>query len=147
MRTKDLCMIFACTLTGFTMNAQINIGTFQEPHRGAVLHLRTSTRLNSDSLGMKLTVTALPDTAKLYLGTSGSSIYHLDVDETATGMIVYNLTERPCGGLTKCLYIWNGGNWIPLGCPVPTCDSVPEVGAIDCPIVLNRISTHKHKPQ
>ncbi|MDR1737350.1 MAG: fibrobacter succinogenes major paralogous domain-containing protein, partial [Candidatus Symbiothrix sp.] len=75
-----------------------------------------------DTLGTKLPVVALPDTAHLNLGDA--LIYNLDVDETATGMVVYNISDDPCGrGLIPCLYVWDGATWRPAGCPFPDCTS------------------------
>jgi len=113
---RKLFVIMICTVTPLVVNAQVNIGTLQEPHRGAILHLRTTTqevpRIATDTLGLKLTVVALPDTAHLNLGDA--SVYDLDDDLSATGMIVYNKTTDPTLGLMPCLYVWNGATWHPL---------------------------------
>ncbi|MDR1738033.1 MAG: hypothetical protein LBR66_04340 [Candidatus Symbiothrix sp.] len=119
-------MLFACTFASFTGKAQVTIGTLQDPHRAALLHLRSRTDIvptqQVDTLGTKLTVVALPDTAHLNLGDA--LIYNLDVDPSATGMVVYNITDDPCGrGLIPCLYVWDGATWHPAGCPFPECTS------------------------
>jgi len=118
MKHKILFSFLACTLAGVGAAAQVNIGTLDDPHRAAILHLRTTSEVGkSDSLGMKIPKVALPDTAKLHLG--GAETCNLDVDETAAGMLVFNITDDPCGGLTPCLYVWDGASWLVMGCKVP----------------------------
>jgi hypothetical protein len=129
MKQKIFIMLFACLSASFAGKAQVTIGTLQDPHRAALLHLRTTTQdvpvAARDTLGTKLPVVALPDTAHLNLGDA--LIYNLDVDETATGMVVYNITDDPCGrGLIPCLYVWDGATWHPAGCPFPECIPEPE---------------------
>jgi len=120
---KILFMTYTCLVAGLTTRAQVTIGTLKEPHRGAVLHLCTSrdalSLSASDTLGLKLTVTDLPDTIRLNLGNQASS--QLDVDPTATGMVVYNRTLDVCKGLVPCLYVWDGATWHPVGCSLPSC--------------------------
>ncbi|MDR1737992.1 MAG: hypothetical protein LBR66_04130 [Candidatus Symbiothrix sp.] len=119
MKKKSLLIFVYCAFAVLAARAQVNIGTPKEAHRAAVLHMGTSLTTGlPDTLGMKLTVVHLPDTAHLNLGPPGSALYLSDIDEAAMGMVVYNLSGDPCGtgGLTPCLYVWNGGNWMPLGC-------------------------------
>ncbi|MDR1738557.1 MAG: hypothetical protein LBR66_07080 [Candidatus Symbiothrix sp.] len=118
-------VVLSTTIIATTMtSAQINIGTLDLPHRAALLQLRTTSVSGAvDSLGLKLPVVALPDTSKLYLGDTYT--YLLDVDESATGMVVYNKTDDPCKGLTPCVYVWSGEYWRPAGCPIPTCVHTP----------------------
>ncbi|MDR1738563.1 MAG: fibrobacter succinogenes major paralogous domain-containing protein [Candidatus Symbiothrix sp.] len=112
----------ACLVAGSAATAQVNIGTLDTPHRASLLHLRTSSDSDkTDSLGVKLPAIALPDTAKLHLGDAYTN--DLDVDETATGMIVFNKTNNPCAGLTPCLYVWDGATWHAAGCTMPQCVS------------------------
>ncbi|MDR1739008.1 MAG: hypothetical protein LBR66_09385, partial [Candidatus Symbiothrix sp.] len=123
MKTFRILLAVVCLLASMTTMSQITVGTRQEAHRGALLHLRTTTqdvpRETYDTLGLKLTVVDLPDTSKLYLGDALT--YGLDVDKTATGMVVYNRTNDPCSALVPCLYVWDGATWHPAGCPVPEC--------------------------
>ncbi|MDR1738637.1 MAG: hypothetical protein LBR66_07485, partial [Candidatus Symbiothrix sp.] len=117
MKHKILFSFLACTLAGVGAVAQVNIGTLDDPHRAAILHLRTTSEVGkSDSLGVKIPKVALPDTAKLHLG--GAETCNLDVDETAAGMLVFNITDDPCGGLTPCLYVWDGASWLVMGCEI-----------------------------
>ncbi|MDR1738128.1 MAG: hypothetical protein LBR66_04825, partial [Candidatus Symbiothrix sp.] len=121
---KIILILFTCLCATLAGKAQVTIGTLQDPHRGALIHLRTTTdnvpTQRVDTLGTKLPVVALPDTAHLNLGDA--LIYNLDVDETATGMVVYNTTNDPCGrGLIPCLYVWDGATWRPAGCSFPEC--------------------------
>jgi len=128
-------LLLVCLSAALTSQAQVRIGVPLEPHRGAVLQMGTSPTLDvTDTLGMKLTVVSLPDTTRLYLGTPSAdpaSMYQRDYDLPATGMVVYNITEEPCSGMVRCLYVWTGGNWVPLGCSIPPCEL--HIGSVECP--------------
>jgi len=134
LRNTKLTVIFLILILGSlstTGSAQINIGTMNEPHRAAVLQIRTSsTPGGNDTLGMKLTVVALPDTAHLNL-TTNPAIHDRDTDETAIGMVVYNITDDCTAGLTPCLYVWLGDKWTPLGCTIRNCYFAPGVIYVD----------------
>ncbi|MDR1738787.1 MAG: hypothetical protein LBR66_08250 [Candidatus Symbiothrix sp.] len=125
MERKIFFTLLACLLASFAGKAQVTIGTLQLPHPGAILHLRTSTQnlpsLETDSLGMKLPVVALPDT--VYLNLGDELTYDRDIDLSAMGMVVYNTTDNCSKGLMRCLYVWTGWQWRPVGCP-PGCESL-----------------------
>jgi len=113
--------IAGLSLIGWTATSQVTIGTLDNPHEGAVLHLRSSSLINKDTLGLKLSVVALPDTSTLHLAG-----FEDETDESATGMWIYNITDDPCEGLIPCLYVWDGGKWVPSGCS-PFCENTNTI--------------------
>jgi len=116
-------VIFALTLVFGTTKAQVTIGTLDDPHVASILTLRSSSQWNKDTLGLKLPVVALPDTAKLNLGDA--LIKDNDVDQEAVGMLIYNKTYDPCNGLVPCMYVWDGATWHPAGCALEGCPPKP----------------------
>ncbi|MDR1738335.1 MAG: hypothetical protein LBR66_05905 [Candidatus Symbiothrix sp.] len=116
-------VIFALTLVFGTTKAQVTIGTLDDPHVASILTLRSSSQWNKDTLGLKLPVVALPDTAKLNLGDA--LVKDNDVDQEAVGMLIYNKTYDPCNGLVPCMYVWDGATWHPAGCALEGCPPKP----------------------
>jgi len=116
-------VIFALALVFGQTKAQVTIGTLDDPHVASILTLRSSSQWNKDTLGLKLPVVALPDTAKLNLGDA--LIKDNDVDQEAIGMLIYNKTYDPCNGLVPCMYVWDGATWHPAGCALEGCPPKP----------------------
>ncbi|MDR1738783.1 MAG: hypothetical protein LBR66_08230 [Candidatus Symbiothrix sp.] len=101
---KKFFLLIAVTLTSYTVESQVNIGSLDAPHRGAVLQLST------DSLGIKLPTVFLNDLEKLGLGDDLTA--DLASDPTAEGMIVFN--TNPDVGIGSAIYVWTGEIWKPL---------------------------------
>jgi hypothetical protein len=111
-------MLTLLMLSAVGANAQVTIGSLDNPHPGAVLDL------HSDSLGFLLPTVSLNDVSVFQLATDTAR---------ANGMAVYN--TNPAIG--RGLYIWDGGQWnrVVTGVGVSTgCSEAPEVpGAIALP--------------
>ena len=84
-------------LTGQVVNAQVTIGSNDDPHAGAVLELK------SDK-GFLLPRVSLTNATSFDLGGSATA---------AEGMVVYNLNGSFEGG--KGVYVWNGAKWQAFG--------------------------------
>lgn len=87
------------------INAQVTIGNLENPHTGAVLHLKSG-----NSKGLLLPVVSL------------SSVNTFDLDEdadnpasSATGMVVFNTNESISGGNGIGTYVWDGKKWMHIG--------------------------------
>jgi hypothetical protein len=96
-------------LSAASMNAQVTIGSLDNPHPGAVLDL------HSNSLGFLLPTVSLNDVSDFQLAADTAR---------ATGMTVYNTNPAIGAGL----YIWDGSQWNRVGAGISTgCSEVPEV--------------------
>ena len=98
-----LTFFFACILY---VNAQVTIGSNNDPHKGALLDLKSETK------GLLLPRVSLSDV----------NIFGLDADETgpnavseATGMMIYNTNADIVGGNGKGIYVWSGETWRLIG--------------------------------
>jgi hypothetical protein len=113
---KQMKRIFFLMLTFFvlsatSMNAQVTIGSDQDPRDGAVLDL---SQVSGKNLGLLLPHVSLEKTDEWQL--SGSS-------EHGVGMLIYNINESLEGG--PGLYVWNGTTWNPVKSTSGISASVP----------------------
>jgi uncharacterized protein (TIGR02145 family) len=109
MKKNFYLMLALLVLSAAGANAQVTIGSLDEPHPGAVLDLHSS------SQGLLLPTVSLGDV----------SVFQLATDTfRATGMTVYN--TNPVIG--EGLYVWNGKKWKPVGSGVSTDPNVVGPG-------------------
>ncbi|MDR1682258.1 MAG: hypothetical protein LBS25_02565 [Candidatus Symbiothrix sp.] len=103
MKKFNLLALLLIILGAASAKAQVVIserGESDDPHAGAVLDLQSTAK------GLLLPHVALDDLEILQVGGSKA-----DVDLTATGMIVYNISPNFCEGV----YFWNGSQWRKAG--------------------------------
>ena len=79
-----------------TITAQVTIGSQAEPHAGAVLDLK------STSKGLLLPQASLSNVTTF--GLEGTAI-------SAAGMVVFNTNGTTVGGNGKGVYVWDGEKW------------------------------------
>ena len=84
---------------GVSMNAQVTIGSLDEPHEGAVLDLKSTTK------GLLLPQVSLKDVTEFSLD---------GVETEAAGMIVFNTNVDLIGGVGKGVYAWDGEKWMQI---------------------------------
>ncbi|MDR1632833.1 MAG: DUF1566 domain-containing protein [Dysgonamonadaceae bacterium] len=100
-KTFFLLLLFLMTLGTVNVNAQVTIGSKQNPQDGAVLDL---SQVNDQNLGFLLPRVSLVNVTDWQL--QGDS-------NNGTGMLVYNTNAATAGGNGKAgMYIWTGaGGW------------------------------------
>jgi uncharacterized protein (TIGR02145 family) len=81
-----------------SVNAQVTIGSEDEPHPGAVLDLHSSDK------GLRLPGVYLLDADVFQLSSTDAS--------NAIGMIVYNTNPNMAKGYGKGIYVWDGSKWM-----------------------------------
>jgi hypothetical protein len=91
-------MLTFMILSVASMNAQVNIGSVDDPHKGAILDLSQS----GSSLGVLF--------PKVYLFNTKDFTLTVDEGVDAAGMIIYNNNATLAGGVG--LYAWSGTEWI-----------------------------------
>jgi len=96
-------MLALFVLSAASVNAQVTIGTTDDPHKGAILDLKSTEK------GLLLPKVSLDDVALFQLATSPADI------ESGEGMAVYNINENITGGNGKGVYVWDGQKWAPIG--------------------------------
>ncbi|MDR0680423.1 MAG: hypothetical protein LBG15_01025 [Dysgonamonadaceae bacterium] len=84
-----------------SMNAQVTIGSEQDPHKGAVLDLSQST-----NLGLLLPQVFLTNVSDWQL--SGNEV-------NGEGMLIYNTNDDVLDGNGKDIYVWTRNGWKPIG--------------------------------
>ena len=90
---------------GFSLQAQITIGTNNDPHTGAVLDLQSS------NMGLLLSRVALKENPTWFALDFGAAEDTVAVKLAAEGMLVYNIADVQSG---EGLYVWDGEKWNPL---------------------------------
>jgi uncharacterized protein (TIGR02145 family) len=99
-------------LSAASANAQVTIGSTNNPHPGVVLDLQSTTQ------GLKLPVVSLNDI----------SVFQLDGDSTqAVGIVVYNNNFNVKNGNGVGLYNWSGYRWNTLKQEEPCPSSVVDI--------------------
>ncbi|MDR0680345.1 MAG: fibrobacter succinogenes major paralogous domain-containing protein [Dysgonamonadaceae bacterium] len=101
---KQKMMFLALTLwilSAASMNAQVTIGSEQDPHKGAVLDLSQST-----NLGLLLPQVFLTNVSDWQL--SGN-------EANGEGMLIYNTNDDVPDGNGKDIYVWTRSGWKPIG--------------------------------
>ncbi len=98
MMKKTAFLVLALFFTGAaSMNAQVNIGTQTDPHKGAVLDLDVTDK------GLLLPKVSL-DNVTIFKLTDGGA-------KSNVGMVVYNTNASIIGGSGEGLYSWDGKKW------------------------------------
>lgn len=88
-----------------TINGQVTIGSLEDPHSGAVLHLKSG-----GNKGL-----LLPQVSLGNVNTFGLEENSANPASSAIGMVVYNTNESITGGKGKGAYIWSGTEWMLIG--------------------------------
>jgi hypothetical protein len=100
MKKMMLLMLTFFFLSAASMNAQVTIGSEENPHPGAIMDLR------SDSLGLLFPKVSLSDV----------STFQSEGDpDDAIGMTIYNTNSNTDNGYGMGLYCWDGSNWSMVG--------------------------------
>ncbi|MDR0547342.1 MAG: hypothetical protein LBG77_07150 [Dysgonamonadaceae bacterium] len=93
--------IFLMVLGLLSVDAQVHIGSTENPHDGSILDLS-----NAGSLGMLLPRVPLGD----------ADVFQLSGDAAAaTGMVVYNTNATMTNGYGAGVYVWDGAKWNIVG--------------------------------
>jgi hypothetical protein len=101
MRKNLFLMLTLLLLSAVSMNAQVNIGSVNDPHKGALLDLSQ----NSSELGVLFPNVYIFNTKQFQLNE--------DEKVNPTGMVVYNSNASLPDGMG--LYAWNGSEWKSMG--------------------------------
>ncbi|MDR1962572.1 MAG: hypothetical protein LBQ50_02200 [Planctomycetaceae bacterium] len=121
MKKMIFLMLTLLILSAASMNAQVNIGSVNDPHKGAILDLSQS-ELN---LGLLF--------PKVYLFSTRDFTLPVDEGVDATGMVIYNNNAGLSGGVG--LYFWNGTEWKSMS-------ATPNAGSNSCiPVTATASST------
>ncbi|MDR0680996.1 MAG: hypothetical protein LBG15_03975, partial [Dysgonamonadaceae bacterium] len=86
-------------LSAASMNAQVTIGSDQDPHEGAILDLSQSA-----NLGLLL--------PRVFL--ENVTTWQLKGSTEKEGMVIYNTNEDVDGGNGKDIYVWTRNSWKPI---------------------------------
>ncbi|MDR0681913.1 MAG: DUF1566 domain-containing protein [Dysgonamonadaceae bacterium] len=111
-----------------SVNAQVTIGSDQDPHKGAVLDLSQSTRL-----GLLLPHVSLTNVSDWQLSGDKAN---------GEGMVIYNTNEDVDGGNGKGIYVWKD-KWFFVQSPNGSlpCSGLPEITETSDSEVLSRVGT------
>jgi len=120
---KIILLIVALLFITNIMQSQVTIGTQSAPLKGALLDLKetdeTSGGENSQG-GMILPRVSLVAINSLSPILTGTEPNYTTLKLTYTGLVVYNVTDNPTASLTKCLYVWDGTQWVQMNAPAPS---------------------------
>jgi hypothetical protein len=100
MKKMIFLMLTLLILSSASMNAQVNIGSINDPHKGAVLDLS-----QGGELGLLLPHVSITNVRSFQLPTGDNSTI-----TNAVGMTVYNTNPA----LGEGLFTWNGSEWKPV---------------------------------
>jgi len=92
-------MLALFVLSAASANAQVTIGTTNDPHAGAVLDLQSTTK------GLLLPNVSLEKVSKFQLATDAEAA-------SGVGMIVFNINANIVGGNGAGIYVWDGTKWM-----------------------------------
>jgi uncharacterized protein (TIGR02145 family) len=141
MKKIFFLMLTFLIMNAASMNAQVTIGSDQDPHGGAVLDLSQT----SGTTGFLLPRVALTDVTQ-WAPLGGTSA-------NGTGMVVYNTNAIVTNGNGAGIYVWSGNTygWVSLN---PICSSVTDsqnntylaaqFGAAGCWMTQNLRSTYTY---
>ncbi|KAA6301444.1 MAG: hypothetical protein EZS26_002431 [Candidatus Ordinivivax streblomastigis] len=99
-----LLALFICYSTNMT--AQVNIGSTNDPHSGAVLDLSQT----EEELGLLFPNVKLSDLKAFQLVDSDANDF-AQLKTKAVGMLVYNTRVSEADSIEEGLYVWNGAQW------------------------------------
>ena len=131
---KRLSLLFACFIAGMMcVNAQVTIGTTNDPHAGAVLDLQSTNK------GLLLPNVSLEKVSKFQLATDAEAA-------SGVGMMVYNTNaDMESGGVG--VYVWDGAKWTQAFGGNTNPDPEPEPnpdGTVDQKIGNNTYKTYDY---
>jgi uncharacterized protein (TIGR02145 family) len=100
MRKKTIFWMLALlVLSVASVNAQVTIGSMDDPHGGAVLDLSKASGSNVGFLLPRISLTNV-------------NTWQIGGDKTqGVGMVVYNINNDIAGGDGSGIYIWEGNAW------------------------------------
>ena len=101
MKKTGLLLLALILLCAVSLKSQVTIGSLDEPHKGAALHLDAT---DKGLLLPNVFLTNVSDFAPL----------QVDLENNGQGMVVYNTNPAIIGGAGKGVYVWDGGKWNPL---------------------------------
>jgi uncharacterized protein (TIGR02145 family) len=101
-RSRFFLTLTFLVLGAASMNAQVTIGSAEDPHSGAILDL---SKTGGNSFGFLLPRVPLENVNTWQI--SGTS-------DNGSGMVVYNTNNTVTGGNGIGIYVWNGVAWMPL---------------------------------
>jgi hypothetical protein len=104
MRKLFCGLLMFTMLSVATVKAQVNIGSEDNPHLGAILDM---SQVKEKNLGLLLPGVSLSSESDFQLPTSATA-----TPADAKGMIVYNTNSNMGKGVG--IYVWNGTRWIYL---------------------------------
>ncbi|MFT4222891.1 FISUMP domain-containing protein [Dysgonomonas sp.] len=119
---KILLLLCISTSLWSTAEAQVTIGSNQEPNPLSLLDLKENNQIVNSRGGLGLPRVKLTDKNNLYpmfetsegsgIANSSYSTEKQREDAMHTGLIVYNLNK--CDGFGPGIYVWGGQEWEPL---------------------------------
>ena len=131
---KRLSLLFTCFVAGMMcVNAQVTIGTNNDPHAGAVLDLQSTNK------GLLLPNVSLNNAAAFQLSTKPADA------ASGVGMIVFNINADMTGGNGIGVYVWDGAKWMSAlgGNTKPEPEPNPD-GTVDMKIGNNIYKTYDY---
>jgi len=116
-------VLAAFAMTSFqSSRAQVTIGSLNAPVIGSILDLNSPGSPDAARGGLILSNVALVDTLSIpnLQGTFSKVVNRFSNPEFA-GALVFNITNDPCEGLIRGVYVWEGERWQLLGLRRPFC--------------------------
>ncbi|MDR1737449.1 MAG: hypothetical protein LBR66_01325, partial [Candidatus Symbiothrix sp.] len=108
MRKRFITVMFVCLVAGTVAQAQVNIGSLNNPHPGAILDISQS----GYELGFLLPRVELDDVSVFQLQALSDD----GTVKAAKGMLVYNTSKTTKGGGGFVgEFVWDGSKWLPVG--------------------------------
>jgi uncharacterized protein (TIGR02145 family) len=101
-KTTFFLMLTLIMMSTASVNAQVTIGSMEDPHGGAVLDLSKAT---GNSIGLLLSHISLDNVYTWQIGGD---------KDLGVGMVVYNTNINVSGGKGIGVYVWNGNVWEPV---------------------------------
>jgi uncharacterized protein (TIGR02145 family) len=103
MGKKTMFLMLTLMILGAASgNAQVTIGSTDDPHAGAVLDL---SKASGNSVGFLLSRVSLENVNTWQIGGTSTD---------GNGMMVYNTNDNVVGGDGSGIYVWNGNAWTPI---------------------------------
>lgn len=125
---KGILLLAVSLIFSFPSYAQVTIGSFAKPNKGAILDLKQDEQgVSTKGLGLpRVKLTSLmvkngDDLKSTIEGTdAGSGKWDMD---DHIGLMVYNVSggeQKECAHIANGLYVWNGKKWDRLSSPQGT---------------------------
>lgn len=125
---KEIFLLAVSLIFSFASHAQVTIGSFAKPNKGAILDLKQDEQgVSTKGLGLpRVKLISLMvkngDDLKSTIEGADAGSGKWDVDDHI-GLMVYNISggeQKECAHIANGLYVWNGKKWDRLSSPQGT---------------------------